>query len=80
MVDIKRLVMKVLEPIISATIEDSLYYIAGSDVLPPPLEPAIIIDFVFIMLRVIGCPLSSTPNKILINHFSAPPSVSRRGW
>ena len=38
MVDIKRLVMKVLEPIISATIEDSLYYIAGSDVLPPPLE------------------------------------------
>ena len=40
MVDIKRLVMKVLEPIISATIEDSLYYIAGSDVLPPPLEPS----------------------------------------
>lgn len=40
MVDIKRLVMKVLEPIISATVEDSLYYIAGSDVLPPPLEPS----------------------------------------
>ena len=40
MVDIKRLVMKVLEPIINATVEDSLYYIAGSDVLPPPLEPS----------------------------------------
>lgn len=40
MVDIKRLVMKVLEPIISITSEDSLYYIAGSDVLPPPLEPS----------------------------------------
>lgn len=40
MVDIKRLVLKVLEPIINITTEDSLYYIAGSDVLPPPLEPS----------------------------------------
>ena len=40
MMDIKRLVLKVLEPIINITNDDSLYYIAGSDVLPPPLEPS----------------------------------------
>ena len=40
MINIRRLVLKVLEPIINVTTEDSLYYIAGNDVLPPPLEPS----------------------------------------
>ena len=40
MMNIKRLVLKVLEPIINAGADDSLYYIAGNDVLPPPLEPS----------------------------------------
>lgn len=35
--DIKNFFMKVLEPLISGTIENSMYYIGGSDILPPPL-------------------------------------------
>jgi RNA polymerase sporulation-specific sigma factor len=36
--DIKKLLMKVIEPLISGTLENSIYYIGGSDILPPPLD------------------------------------------
>ena len=36
--DIKSFLMKVIEPLISGTIENNLYYIGGNDILPPPLD------------------------------------------
>ncbi len=36
--DIKNIIFKVIEPLISGTIENNMYYIGGSDILPPPLD------------------------------------------
>lgn len=36
--DIKNIIFKVIEPLISGTLENNMYYIGGSDILPPPLE------------------------------------------
>lgn len=37
--NIKELFMSVIEPLIAGTIENNMYYIGGSDILPPPLDP-----------------------------------------
>ena len=36
--DIKNFLIKVIEPLISGTIENNLFYIGGNDILPPPLD------------------------------------------
>ncbi|MBP3284463.1 MAG: RNA polymerase sporulation sigma factor SigE [Clostridia bacterium] len=38
--NIKDVLLRMLEPIIGGTMEDSIYYIGGSDTLPPPLTPS----------------------------------------
>jgi len=38
--DIKNFILKLLEPFVAASADNSLYYIGGSDTLPPPLEPS----------------------------------------
>lgn len=37
--DFRKILLKVLEPIIGGTLESSVYYIGGSETLPPPLTP-----------------------------------------